>query len=1066
MMACFHLLMMLASASYALSSNIHTSCSTRCTRRRHFSTAETSLAFQSNLHSNSGICKGRKNSLLCQDRYPIYQSSERIESQSERSTFGTSSEDVVSMASPSHSTKQVALTPFTFQYDDGLSRRAAVLRIISLSVLSTGVPFASSASEIDGTGQLFTPKNEMIGGGGSASARGIRLKPVEEKKSRDKKNKNLLKSSGLIQNVYETRFITYLARFLLVFDPSANAWWKKNSSSGASSDDESSKDRPVRNDISMEKFAEFAESVEVGLTDYFMGPYGSYASVAAAKAGIAAAEPAKSLTRADIQSTKRSQSKSKKTEKEMTNMVRQGVLNLFTLLKARYTSVEAKQQLAILFSFISNPDLQPVQEIRGILGEVDNGTIAAVELFDLADDDEGFRLSSRHRGGFSKNDEKLIRVESPAPLGDEYKPATLRAVMKPTSRILRINVIDGGQGYSVSPDVIIKQRGASRDCEACAIIDRNGSVSEIILVNPGFGFGGQQNGEGAEPTLPTVEVRERRSRQSIPGREVNPAKAVAELEYEVVGVEILDGGSGYLFDQPPKVSLVLPQTDPDWFATPIALLDTEDDENQLTLASVTQMKSGANGVIVDTRAVRRGRDDLKLAIDELRTIKSNPISLLPSVVRPQYSKFKSDSSPSVIEKGYYYITSLPPLKPEVVLPSTKKYRSIDPLFGGIGKAPVVKNALTLSSSQYLRLAVSGAMCTVLVRTLLNPLELVKTKIQLGNDEEIIQLAMKTSSEEGGTDSTSKPTVGTAQVLKSLIEVRGPLSLFQSADITLLTSVVFGLFGFGATELFRRSFSAIFFDETASGPSEFLLLAAATLSTLLTCAVGAPFEILRVRSMSTTENQGVQKVFEDFVEENRSKPHTGGELSVASTSSLSATAILPKGMRVEDIKPLWSSFNPIASRELPFALTKFLVFDLASQSMADLINGSNLLGDGEMIQVGVGGFGLLLSAFAGALAGIAGALVSHPADLILTLTSASSREEGQNKDWKMIVQELLSSEGGVSNLFVGFPARAVFFFLVIGLQFFLYDYIKTLLDVGTDDLTLVLDVFYAVRQGLL
>jgi hypothetical protein len=98
-------------------------------------------------------------------------------------------------------------------------------------------------------------------------------------------------------------------------------------------------------------------------------------------------------------------------------------------------------------------------------------------------------------------------------------------------------------------------------------------------------------------------------------------------------------------------------------------------------------------------------------------------------------------------------------------------------------------------------------------------------------------------------------------------------------------------------------------------------------------------------------------------------------------------------------------------------------------------------------------------------GIAGALVSHPADLILTLTSASSREEGETKDWKILVKDLLSSDGGIINLFSGFPARAVFFFLVIGLQFFLYDYIKTLLDVGTDDLTLVLDVFYAIRQGL-
>jgi hypothetical protein len=118
-------------------------------------------------------------------------------------------------------------------------------------------------------------------------------------------------------------------------------------------------------------------------------------------------------------------------------------------------------------------------------------------------------------------------------LGDEYKAAKLRAVMKPTSRILRINVIDGGQGYTVSPDVVVKQRGASRECEACAIIDRKGSVSEIILIDPGFGYGGQQNREGSEPTLPTVEIRERKSRQSNPGTEVKPAKAVAELEYSV-----------------------------------------------------------------------------------------------------------------------------------------------------------------------------------------------------------------------------------------------------------------------------------------------------------------------------------------------------------------------------------------------------------------------------------------------------------------------------------------------------------------------------------------------------
>jgi len=970
-----------------------------------------------------------------------------------------------------------------------LSRRAVLFQALSISILSTSIfaDSASASSEIDTTGELFTPKNEMIKGGGSAAARGIRLKPVEEKEARNRKNISLLKSSGLIQNVYETRFITYLARFLLVFDPAASGWWKKEISKPSSDEDGAS---ATKDDISKEKFAEFAESVEVGLADYFLGPYGSYASVAVAKAGLAAAAPARSIRVEEKKGfslktifaggkgkerpskSKSGKRKYKDAQQEATDLARQGILNLFSLLSARYRGVEERQQLAILFSFISKPELQPVQEIRSLLGEYDNGTIATVELIDISSDDEEesnardfFRLSSRQGGGFSKDDTQLIRVEPPAPLGDEYKPANIQAVMKPTTRILRINVIDGGQGYTVPPEVVIKQRFATRQCEAAAIVDRKGRISEIIVLDPGFGYGDLQARQGLEPALPVVEIIEGRSRKNASKKgakpaEVIPAKVEPELEYKVVGVDIIDGGSGYLFDEPPTVSVDLPKSDPDWFATPKILGQKveEDEENQLILASVTEMKSGPSGFPIDTRAVRQGKGNTVLEGGILRSIQKDPIALLPTNTRPQFSKFINND---VIENGFYSIMSLPPVQPEMKLPSSKNYRSIDPFFGGIGKAPVTKNAQTLSSDQYFRLALSGAICTVLVRTALNPLELVKTKIQLKNDKEILELAMKkalSGQETEPTDPESKPDIGAGQVIQTLIEVRGPLSLFQSADITFLASIVFGLFGFGATELFRRSFSAIFFDE-AAGPNEFLFLAAAGLATVLTCAAAAPFEILRVRSMSTTENQDVKKVLDDFVEENRQKRRIGGAAPIASA----AAAELPTGIQLEDIKPLWSSFTPIVSRELPFAVTKFLVFDLAAGAIANLINSSNLLGDNE-IQVGVGGLGLLLSAFAGALAGIAGAFVSHPADLILTLTSASSRGEGEAKDWRTIVDEIIESQG-FGGLYAGFPARAVFFFLVIGLQFFLYDYIKTLLDVGTDDLTLVLDVFYAIREGL-
>jgi hypothetical protein len=191
------------------------------------------------------------------------------------------------------------------------------------------------------------------------------------------------------------------------------------------------------------------------------------------------------------------------------------------------------------------------------------------------------------------------------------------------------------------------------------------------------------------------------------------------------------------------------------------------------------------------------------------------------------------------------------------------------------------------------------------------------------------------------------------------------------------------------------------------------------------------------------------------------------------------------LKPRDVLPLWSGFAPTLSRELPFAVTKFLTFDIVATFVVNFLNARS--GQGALpVQVGVGPEGLVISAASGALAGIAGALVSHPADLILTFTAASKKKKPEaapeaddeikdtdsltetkdtSPEWLLVVKELTSREGGLANLFIGLPARSVFFFLVIGLQFFLYDYVKGLFEVGSDDLSLVLDVFYAVRAGL-
>jgi hypothetical protein len=257
-----------------------------------------------------------------------------------------------------------------------ISRRRLFHSIVAATaVLSTSAVVAeASSSELDKkSGEMFVPKKSMLGGGGSDETRGVPLRDrtegVDSGNTRTSRRQVLSRTSGeSIQTVYETRFIAYLTRFLFNFDPSARAWW----------------DNSDQTDV---RFAEFAESVEVGLADYFCGPYGSYASVSAAKAGLTARIPAvsssyderKNNKSGDIPSTTwvpnfiealfmerntkykdMSSSTSKLMQpppRQLRNEEKQGVLNLLALLQARYKSIEAKRQLALLFvspSFLSN----------------------------------------------------------------------------------------------------------------------------------------------------------------------------------------------------------------------------------------------------------------------------------------------------------------------------------------------------------------------------------------------------------------------------------------------------------------------------------------------------------------------------------------------------------------------------------------------------------------------------------------------------------------------------------------------------------------------------------------
>ena len=803
-----------------------------------------------------------------------------------------------------HNDRNVTPDSSVISRRDVFRRFEATTATTLLVALSSSNAANAARAEFDSTtGNLFTPKADMLSGGSDA-ARGL---PIS-------RNRIALSPGQPVQSIYEPRFVAYLSRFLLNFDPAARAYWVQQgfgdswelplASTGADGD----RILEQRDRTAESVFAEFAQSVEVGLADYFSGPFGSYSSLPAMVAGINAAQPAQSMRMDpsqadhgflnDIFGGGKSMNKQKKADG--VTSAKQGILNLYTLLKARYTSISAKRQLAILFSFVSSPDLQPVSEICSLLGEADNATVTEVVIINMGDENNeaDSRTSSRRGGGYAYGEFPAITIDSPPPLGDKYRNAQMQPLMKPTTRVLRIKLTDRGQGYTVAPMVTVLQNNGLviHQCRATAILDRDGHVESVFVLDPGYGYG------GGRKTIPPKVIIEPPTNQKPRDKSFRTARAFAQLEYKISGIQIIDGGTGFVATEPPKVKISPPMEDPDWYLdvqeSPTMRMVPIPNREPLT-AAVTEMRFADGNVAYSSN----GMPDRSNVINDnlIERLVRDPLELLPSTARPELIREPRTGN---------LIYSIPQLAivPQFVAVMSPRYRAYDPIFGGVGRIPVTKGANALTVSEYARLALSGAVCTVAVRTALNPLELIKTKQQLENDVELFEYARrqvnKTQLVEYPTSNVltdgtliehtpfisstatllapahqvvsievaqepPKLKVGTVQMIRSIIELRGPLALFQSADITFLASLVFGSLGFGATELFRRSFTSFFLSDNggvknSASESELVLLFAASVATMLTALAASPFEVLRVRSMGLISPKKWTEVLEDFL----------------------------------------------------------------------------------------------------------------------------------------------------------------------------------------------------------
>jgi len=892
-----------------------------------------------------------------------------------------------------------------------VTRRAA-LQTAGVATLAVGVPLAR-ASEYE-SGMLY-------------------VKAAEVKK---------------VTTSYQPTFITYLSRFLLNYDRSSADWWR-----GQLRGVPLSLEREQLRSIRERQFGQFSASVEVGLQKY--------------------------------------QGKA-------------GVRSLFSFLRFRYGETkQAKLQLALLFSIIS-PRNQPSALIRRALAQADDGVVTAAEVLEGG-------------CGYTSAESPAVVVSEPEGGG---AAASVRAELSTTGIILSIMLDDGGSGYSprYPPTVSISPpaKANGRRAQAVARVappplpgaapDVNqGRVVSLELTDRGRGYRKSD----------VVTVRFERDRDA-PEAGVAP-KASVELDYGVVRLVLEDGGKGYARDQPLSLDIAPP------------------------------LLAGARGAIAKPRLAYSDLEALPFVgpfsdYYPEDSISAELLRLLPPSVRPtrrplqgrelggSYS-FPLASQVALSEAlerngGKKAGLDVNKVSYEYAARTSSGQRQKlpfavdrDPTFGPLGTSPVVREA-SLTTTDYLKFALSGAACTSLVRTALVPLDVAKTLMQ--------------SSPE------AYPALRPA--ISSLWAQGGLPSLYRSIDVTAVAGFLLGGFGFGVNEFLRRYLGALGGPQAQAQYSLQISIAAALGSVIVTCLATSPFELLRLRAIeaasadalvsdapaptpagagqmpggapgpasptpppaaasatpasgsiarplaisddletSAAEGATTLATLERLYQYNAS---SGGDLERdlerererererdaggSSSNSTRIECVLPQTPSPQPasaynvvnglgtlyaeggIGTLYSALTPLLLRELPFSITKYLVYDSSTQAIAAAFPLSQ---EGPLAQA-------LLSLSGGLAAGVIAAAVSTPADTLLTLSQTPVTDaDGCMQEPPTILQvakDALTTEP--LSLFNGLLPRCVFFGALIAGQFLLYDVFKSLFKVGTTDISFYLDVF--------
>ncbi|KAG8623258.1 hypothetical protein KVT40_008234 [Elsinoe batatas] len=254
---------------------------------------------------------------------------------------------------------------------------------------------------------------------------------------------------------------------------------------------------------------------------------------------------------------------------------------------------------------------------------------------------------------------------------------------------------------------------------------------------------------------------------------------------------------------------------------------------------------------------------------------------------------------------------------------------------------------------------------------------------------------------------SKLYKGNFEAWGKIRAAEGVRGIYTGGSPTFFGYSAQGAFKYGFYEFFKKTYSDLAGEKAATQYKTGLYLAASASAEFIADIALCPLEAVKVRMQTTMP------------------PFANGTLDgIRKITSTEGVAGLYKGLY-----PLWG-------RQVPYTMMKFASFEVIVEKIYDRLPGSKSdYGKGAQTAVAFSG---------GYLAGILCAIVSHPADVMVSKLNAG-RKPGEAFGAAM---GRIYKDIGFGGLWNGLPVRIVMIGTLTGLQWMIYDSFKIFMGLPT------------------